>query len=116
MENYMDKYTSPEEFIRAEVVANRGTDSIVTKDLLIDKIRSTALEPDENLDKMTKVQLFDLLVELIGKKAYTVFPVGVTSIAYQLKFGIEHKDVKKMEKAGLITVTGHRRFRAFGKN
>ncbi len=113
-ENYMSRFQSPEEFIRVEVTANRGTKSIVTKaDLIWDVIRYTP--PVKPLDKLSKEQLFDLLVSGLGDKAYRLYPVGVSSIYWQHKFGITHKDVLKMAKAGFISATGEIEFRLYGR-
>lgn len=113
-ENFMDKYSTPEEFIRAEVLANRGTKNIVDKDKLIWYLQDIS-DKDQNYRSLSKAELFDRLVELLGEKAYTLFPVGVSSYCFQLKFGVQHKDVLKMSKAGFITATGETEFRMYGK-
>lgn len=41
--------------------------------------------------------------------------LGVTSQAFQKKFGINNDQVKYMAKKGYITITGSRPFRAWGK-
>lgn len=115
MDNYMDKFQTPEEFIRNEVLANRGTQNIADKSELVWMLESHPKASDQDYSKLTKAELFDQLVELEGEKAYTLFPAGVSSRCFQLKFGIEHKDVLKMAKAGFISVTGEYRFRKFGK-
>lgn len=113
-ENYMSRFSSPEKFIRAEVSANRGTKSIVPKaDLIWDVIRYTS--PVKPLDKLSKEQLFDLLVSGLGDKAYRLYPVGVSSIYWQRKFDITHKDILKMAKAGFISATGETEFRLYGR-
>lgn len=112
IENYMDRFATPEQFIRAEVIANRGTQSIATKVGLLEEV---ILPPNEDAAAKTKAEIFDLMVEQIGDRAYTLFPVGVSSLSYQLKFGITHKDVLKMAKHGFIAVTGEQRFRMYGK-
>lgn len=114
-ENYMDKFATPEEFIRHEVLANRGTKSIVQKGELMQEVMYLPNAPEKDYDAMTKAELFDLLVELTGEKAYTLFPVGVGSYSFQLKFGVEHKDVLKMAKAGFIKATGEHEFRLYGR-
>ena len=112
--NYMSQFSTPEEFIRAEVIANRGTKSIVTKaDLIWDVIRYAP--PVKPLDKLSKEQLFDLLVSALRDKAYHLYPVGVSSIYWQRKFDITHKDVLKMAKAGFISATGELEFRVYGR-
>ncbi len=115
MNNFMDKYKSPEEYIRSAVLANLGTDSIVTKaDLTTLIVERDQTERDYS--KMTKAELYDLLAELMGDSIYTHFPVGVSSYSFQQKFNITHKDVQKMEKKGFIRATGEVRFRAYGQN
>jgi len=113
-ENYMDRFSTPEEFIRAEILANRGSNNIVDKAVLLEAVGWKAPE-GEDLSKLSKAQLFDRLVELCGNTVYTMFPVGVTSYSFQLKFSITHKDVLKLAKAGVLTVTGERKFRKYGK-
>ena len=113
-ENFMDKYSTPEEFIRAEILANRGTKNIADKAVLIWHLQQ-ASDEDRDYSSLTKAELFDRLVALLGEKAYTLYPVGVSSLSFQLKFGIGHKDVLKMAKAGFITATGETEFRMYGK-
>ena len=113
MENYMNNYDSPEAFIRAEVLSNRGTDSIVMKNDLLQMAQRVT---DEALTKLSKAELFDLLVEKVGSEVYTMFPVGVSSFCFQLKFDIDHTAVKRLAKAGVIRATGRHRFRLYGKN
>lgn len=113
-ENYMDRFETPEEFIRAEILANRGSNNIVDKAGLLEVAEWKARE-NEDLSKLSKAELFDWIVEQYGKTAYWMFPVGVSSISFQLKFGITHKEVLKLAKAGILTVTGERKFRKYGK-
>jgi len=113
--NYMDQFATPEEFIRWEVLANRGTRNIVDKSDLLDMVESHPEAQDRELDKLSKAELFDLWIELEGAEAYTDFAVGVSSRSWQLKFGIEHKDVLKMAKKGFIATTGQVEFRKYGQ-
>lgn len=113
-ENYMDRFETPEEFIRAEILANRGRDSIVDKAALQEVLSWTADE-GEDLRRLSKAALFDRIVAQYGDQAYTMFPVGVSSYHFQLKFGITHKDVLKLAKAGILTATGQRKFHKYGK-
>lgn len=112
-ENYMSRFSSAEEFIRAEVIANRGTKSVVTKTALANDAIYYGLSDDP--DKFSKEHLFDLLVSGLGDKAYRLYPVGVSSIYWQRKFDITHKDVLKMAKAGFISATGETEFRLYGR-
>lgn len=114
-ENYMDQFSGPEEFIRREVLANRGTQNIIDKSDLLYMVASNPEVQDRNLEELSKAELFDFLIELEGADACTKFAVGVSSHSWQLKFGIEHKDVLKMAKKGFIATTGEQRFWAFGR-
>lgn len=110
----MDGFATPEAFIRSEILANRGTNSVVTKEHLA-HVAGWKAEKGESLNRKSKAELLDLLIEQYGEKAYSMFPVGVPSICFQLKFGITHPQVLKLAKAGLITVTGERKFHKYGK-
>lgn len=114
LENYMDHFTTPQEFIRAEVLANRGDKNVVNKSDML-KALGWRADPKDRLDKLTKAQLFDRIVDIYGDQAYSMFPVGVNSICFQIKFGISHKDVLNLAKSGVLTVTGQRKFRKYGK-
>lgn len=113
-ENYMDRFATPEEFIRSEILANRGDNNVVNKAELL-TVLGWKSDTDERLDRLTKAQLFDKVVDMYGAQAYSMFPVGVNSICFQIKFGINHKDVLKLAKSGILTVTGERKFRKYGK-
>lgn len=114
MENYMDRFSTPEEYIRTEILSNRGTQNIADKSELAHFIATDADE-EKMLAKLSKDVLFDKLVELKGDEAYRMFPVGVSSYSFQLKFGITNADVKRMAQGGIIRATGKVRFRKFGK-
>lgn len=113
-ENYMDRFETPEEFIRAEILANRGSNNIVDKSVLLEAVGGKTVD-GEDLSKLSKAQLFDRLVELCGNTVYTMFPVGVRSYCFQLKFGITHKNVLDLARAGVLTVTGERLFHKWGR-
>lgn len=67
--------------------------------------------------KLGKDDLFDLLIEkgCTYEKLAEFFGVGVSSQVYQSSFGIEHQDIKRLEKHGVLKVVGQYRFRSFGK-
>lgn len=112
MENFMDNYDSPEAFIRAEVLANRGTQSVIFKEDLLSMAQRFT---DADLTDLSKAELFDLLVEKAGNEIYEKLSVGVSSFCFQLKFDIDHTAVKRLVKAGVIHATGRQRFRKYGK-
>ena len=112
--NYMDKFDSAEAFIRSELLANRGTHNIVSRAELLDAVYYAAPGNDD-LSNATKAELFDRLVELVGARAYTMYPVGVSSHCFQLKFGITHREVLKMAKASFLKSTGTSEFRMYGR-
>lgn len=113
VENYMDKFDSPEAFIRAEVIANRGTKNVIDKADLLTLLATTEGYSDD-FEKKTKAEIFDKLVEVMGSSIYDYIPAGVSSWSFQLKFGITNYDVKKMAKHGFIRVTGQSEFRKYG--
>lgn len=113
MENYMNNYDSPEAFIRAEVLNNRGAVRDVTKNALLQLAQRVT---GEDLTKLSKAELFDLLAEKVGSEFYTAFPVGVSSFCFQLKFDIDYIAVCRLVKAGVIRATGKLRFRLGGIN
>lgn len=113
-QNYMDRFETPEEFIRAEILANRGSNNIVDKAELLE-VADLKADMGEDLSKLSKAELFDKIVEQYGNAAYTMFPVGVTSYCFQLKFGITHKKVLDLARAGVLTVTGERLFHKWGR-
>ena len=112
--NYMDKFDSAEAFIRSELLANRGTHNIVSRAELLDDVYRAAPGNDD-LSNATKAELFDRLVELVGARAYTMYPVGVSSRCFQEKFGITHREVLKMANAGFLKATGTSEFRMYGR-
>lgn len=114
MDNYMDRFETPEDFIRSEILANRGTNSVVTKEQLAE-VAGWKSEDGRPIERLAKGKLWAMVVNQYGERAYTMFPVGVSSICFQQKFGINHKDVLKLAKAGVITCTGERKFRKYGR-
>ena len=111
--SYMSKFSGPEEFIRAQVIANHGNKSIVPKAALVNDV--TYYKLHDSPEQLSKAELFDVLVAGIGESAYRLYPVGISSINWQDKFGITHKDVRTMAKGGFITVAGKMEFRLYGR-
>ena len=50
------------------------------------------------------------------KELASKYKIGVTGKAYQDTFGINHNQVKKLEKKKVIDVVGQYEFRAYGRN
>lgn len=111
---YFDEELTVEEFVKQEICKNGGTQSIAFKDNLI---RLCEIKKIPYNNKMSKNELFDLLVANgYGYRDFAEkFGVGVSSQIYQKEFNITHKDVKRMEKKGILKVVGEYRFRAYGK-
>lgn len=111
---YFDKELTVEEFVKKEICKNGGTQSVAFKDSLIGLCESLKIPCN---DKMSKNELFDLLVTNGHdyRDFAEKFGVGVSSQVYQKEFNITHKDVKRMEKKGILKVVGEYRFRAYGK-
>lgn len=55
-EKYMEQFNSPEEFIRHEICAHRGTENVIHKDALIAVAHSLGVEVDSK--KMTKDEIY----------------------------------------------------------
>ncbi len=114
-ENFMDRFNSPEEFIRYEICANKGTQNVVDKADLAALIRSFGFEIDER--KLTKADMYLLLKDAISIEeiADHCLHLGVSTYCFQQKFGIAHDEVKRMARLGFLKVTGSVRFRMYGK-
>ena len=112
-ENYMDNFETPEEFIRHEILSNRGTQNVIDKAGLICLAQEKEIETDK---RMTKEEILDLLVEKMPfEKIAEHCNLGVSSYSFQLKFGISHDEVKRMARLGYIKVTGNHKVWLFGK-
>ena len=79
---YFDNQLSVEEYIKIQIVRNDGIRSLVYRKELIEE------------------QLVELLVSngVTYKELTNIYKIGVTSKAYQDTFGINHNQVKKLEK------------------
>lgn len=112
--NFMDCYLSPDEYIRAEICANRGPQNVMQKDTLLYLLEAAHMKADP---KATKGELYDQLRKemTVEEIAARCKHLGVSSRSWQLKFGISNDDVRYMALAGYITVTGKVRFRGWGR-
>ena len=111
---YLKNELTVEEYIKKEICKNAGTQSVAFKNQLIEMCQSIGATYE---DKMSKNQLFDLLIKngCSYKMLAEKFGVGVSSQVYQSSLGISHQEVKKLEKRGVLNVVGKYRFRAYGK-
>lgn len=114
-ENYMDQFNSPEEFIRHEICANRGTQNVIDKDGLVALARSFSIEVDEK--KLTKDEIYLRMRKSVSVEDIVAHcqHIGVSSFGFQQKFRITHEEVKRMARFGFIKVTGSQRIRLYGK-
>lgn len=109
-----DKEYSIEEYIKKELLSNRGTQCLAFKEDLCYLCEKSGIPLT---GKETKEVMYDKLIS----NGYThqmlaeEFGVGVSSQVYQQEFNITHKDVKWLEKNGKIRKIGEYRFRAYGK-
>lgn len=112
---YFDRELSIEEYIKIQLVRNDGTKSLVYRQDLIDECKSRNIQTKVT---STKEQLVELLVNngVTYKELASKYKIGVTSKAYQDTFGINHNQVKKLEKKKVIDVVGQYEFRAYGRN
>ena len=112
---YFDNELSVKEYIKIQLVRNDGTKSLVQRQDLIDECKSRNIQTKAT---STKEQLVELLVNngVTYKELASKYKIGVTSKAYQDTFGINHNQVKKLEKKKVIDVVGQYEFRAYGRN
>lgn len=111
--NYMDQFKTPEDFIRCEILTNRGNRNVIDKAELKSFARRNGIEIN---DKMLKEEIYDLLIQKISPQDLQSYcNIGVHSKSMQLKFDISHQEVKRMARLGFIGITGHYPFRAYGK-
>ena len=92
---YFDNELSVEEYIKIQIVRNDGIRSLVYRKELIEEC---ALRNIQTKATSTKEQLVELLVSNGVKELTNIYKIGVTSKAYQDTFGINHNQVKKLEK------------------
>lgn len=112
---YFDNELSIEEYIKIQIVRNDGIRSLVYRKELIEECASRNIQTKAT---STKEQLVELLVSngVTYKELANIYKIGVTSKAYQDTFGINHNQVKKLEKKKVIDVVGQYEFRAYGRN
>lgn len=112
---YFDNELSVKEYIKIQLVRNDGTKSLVYRQDLIDECKSRNIQTKAT---SIKEQLVELLVNngVTYKELASKYKIGVTSKAYQDTFGINHNQVKKLEKKKVIDVVGQYEFRAYGRN
>lgn len=112
---YFDSELSIEEYIKIQIVRNDGIRSLVYRKDLIEECASRNIQTKAT---STKEQLVELLVSngVTYKELTNIYKIGVTSKAYQDTFGINHNQVKKLEKKKVIDVVGQYEFRAYGRN
>lgn len=112
---YFDNELSVEEYIKIQLVRNDGIRSLVYRKDLIEECASRNIQTKAT---STKEQLVELLVSngVTYKELANRYKIGVTSKAYQDTFGINHNQVKKLEKKKVIDVVGQYEFRAYGRN
>lgn len=111
---YFDKKISVDEFIKQQILRNDGTKSLVYRQELIEECEKRNIKTTA---KSTKEQLTEMLVDsgMSYRELADRYEIGVISKNYQEAFGITHKQVKKLEKKGILKVVGNYEFRAYGR-
>ena len=111
---YFNKEISVDEFIKQQIIRNDGTRSLVYKHKLVEECEKRNIKTAVT---STKEQLTELLADsgMSYKELADRYGIGVTSKNYQEAFGITHKQVKKLEKKGILKVVGNYEFRAYGR-
>ena len=112
---YFDSELSIEKYIKIQIVRNDGIRSLVYRKDLIEECASRNIQTKAT---STKEQLVELLVSngVTYKELANIYKIGVTSKAYQDTFGINHNQVKKLEKKKVTDVVSQYEFRAYGRN
>lgn len=112
--NFWGENLSVDEYVKAEICKNAGTQSLAFKEQLVLLCNSAGIECDE---KKKKEEVFELLINngFEYKQLAEMFGVGVSSQVYQAAFNITHKDIKRLEKNGILKKVGEYRFCAFGR-
>ena len=112
---YFEEEISVDEYVRIQILKNTGANSCVYKHQLEEECEKKNIKTKSSL---TKEQLLELLINngATYKKLAKKYKIGVTSKAYQDTFGINHNQVKKLEKKKVIDVVGQYEFRAYGRN
>lgn len=64
---------------------------------------------------MNRTRPKQIVVRVSEEELADRYGIGVTSKNYQEAFGITHKQVKKLEKKGILKVVGNYKFRAYGR-
>ncbi len=110
----MDRFKTAEEYIRYEIISNKGTQNVIDKDKLIQLANSKGIEIKT---EMKKGDIYTLLRGKISLEDIVARceHLGVSSYSFQIKFEITHQEVKRMARLGIIQITGKERFRANGK-
>ena len=108
---YFDSELSIEKYIKIQIVRNDGIRSLVYRKDLIEECASRNIQTKAT---STKEQLVELLVSngVTYKELANIYKIGVTSKAYQDTFGINHNQVKKLEKKKVTDVVSQYEFRA----
>lgn len=112
---YFEEEISVDEYVRIQILKNTGANSCVYKHQLEEECEKKNIKTKSSL---TKEQLLELLINngATYKELAKKYKIGVTSKAYQDTFGINHNQVKKLEKKKVIDVVDQYEFRAYGRN
>ena len=94
---YFEEEISVDEYVRIQILKNTGANSCVYKHQLEEECEKKNIKTKSSL---TKEQLLELLINngATYKELAKKYKIGVTSKAYQDTFGINHNQVKKLEK------------------
>ena len=112
---YFEEEISVDEYVRIQILKNTGANSCVYKHQLEEECEKKNIKTNSSL---TKEQLLELLINngATYKELAKKYKIGVSSKVYQDTFGINHNQVKKLEKKKVIDVVGQYEFRAYGRN
>lgn len=111
---YMNLFRNADEFVCREFSVNHGTQSPVSKGQLLEVALKNEIKATP---AMKKTEICDRICEKLGARwlLENFCSVGVRSIDIQIRFGVSHRDVKKLEKSGFLKISGYQPVYIYGK-
>lgn len=113
MSNFMDNFSSPEDFIRFQLTRHNA---LIYKKDFVEFARDNGVKVNskmKSLDIYNAIRDVMTLEELLNRLQLT--GLGVNSLSFQLKFDITHEEVKRMARLKFIEITGKSYFTAYRK-
>lgn len=96
-ENYMDKFESPEEFIKYQIIHHK--DCLLTKKDIRKLLTEKKIYFNIPVEYIKKEKLFNILITQYSYKDLSKY-VGVRSSAFMKKFNITNEELLSLAKSG----------------